>query len=396
VEQQGLLVHGPRIYGIVIAVPDLVVSDGTRLHYRVGGSPAAPRFVILHGLGSDLDADAALVDAIGDRLHVVRLDLRGHGHSEPLTDPARYGWFDRAATDVVELLDALAWPTADLCGGSLGAAVSTATVLAHPERVRSLVLLAPAIGGGPALGNSVAAGFMQGARDLGLIGLLDQLVAAVPDFLPPEQLERTRATWGRQDDAAMRACVTALGEAQLVADLAELGRIARPTMVVGRRGDPLHPFELAEEYARHIPGARLVEDDGEVPLHLRPAALADLLVGFRRVELARGTKVFDAAPVRGRWRMLQSPDDVLELMDTSAVGVIACVADAGATFLAPIFDELVAVVCLSGTPLSHVGIVSREYQVPCLMGATIGDAPADGTEVEVDCSGGEGVVRAVS
>ncbi len=113
--------------------------------------------------------------------------------------------------------------------------------------------------------------------------------------------------------------------------------------------------------------------------------------------VGRGTKAFDAAPVRGTWRSLDTPDDVLELMDTGAVGVVACVADAGATFLAPIFDELTAVVCLSGTPLSHIGIVSREYQVPCLMAAELdGGAPADGDKVEVDCSGTEGVVRRVS
>jgi signal transduction protein with GAF and PtsI domain len=114
-------------------------------------------------------------------------------------------------------------------------------------------------------------------------------------------------------------------------------------------------------------------------------------------DLAKGTKVFDASPVRGTWRMLQSPDDVLALMDTTAEGIVACVADAGATFLAPIFDELTAVVCLSGTPQSHIGIVSREYQVPCVMGAEIvGTEPADGDAVEVDCSGPDGIVRLVS
>jgi len=111
-------------------------------------------------------------------------------------------------------------------------------------------------------------------------------------------------------------------------------------------------------------------------------------------DLASGSKVFDASPVRGTWRMLRSPDDVLALMDTSAEGVVACVADAGATFLAPIFDELAAVVCLSGTPLSHIGIVSREYQVPCVMSAVFnGEQPADGDAVEVDCSGEQGIVR---
>ena len=114
-------------------------------------------------------------------------------------------------------------------------------------------------------------------------------------------------------------------------------------------------------------------------------------------DIAFGTKVFEAPAVRGTWRALRSPDDVLALMDTTAAGVVACVADAGATFLAPIFDELTAVVCFSGTPQSHIGIVSREYQVPCVMGAEIvGTEPVDGDAVEVDCSGTDGVVRQVS
>jgi phosphoenolpyruvate-protein kinase (PTS system EI component) len=113
-------------------------------------------------------------------------------------------------------------------------------------------------------------------------------------------------------------------------------------------------------------------------------------------EIGTGTKVFDAAPVRGTWRRLDTPEDVLDLMDDTAEGVVACVEDAGATFLAPIFDELAAVVCLSGTPLSHIGIVSREYQVPCVMSTALGTTPANGDPVEVDCSGDLGVVRAVA
>ena len=112
-------------------------------------------------------------------------------------------------------------------------------------------------------------------------------------------------------------------------------------------------------------------------------------------ERGRGTKVFDAGPVRGRWKALSSPDDVLALMDTSAEGVIALVRDAGATFLAPVFHELSAVVCTGGTPRSHIGIVSREFQVPCVIGVTFAGAePAPDTEVEVDCTAAEGVVRA--
>ncbi len=110
-------------------------------------------------------------------------------------------------------------------------------------------------------------------------------------------------------------------------------------------------------------------------------------------QIGTGTNVFEAAPVRGRWRRLSNPDDVIALLDDSAEGVVACVADAGATFLAPIFDDLTAVVCLSGTPMSHIGIVSREYRVPCLMSVTLTVEPDDEALVEVDCSVEPGAVR---
>jgi signal transduction protein with GAF and PtsI domain len=111
-------------------------------------------------------------------------------------------------------------------------------------------------------------------------------------------------------------------------------------------------------------------------------------------EIGRGAKVFDAAPVRGRFLAMEGPDDVLALMDTGADGVVALVRDAGATFLAPIYHELTAIICTSGTVRSHIGIVSREFQVPCVMGCRfIGEEPAVGSPVELDCSGAEAVVR---
>ena len=111
-------------------------------------------------------------------------------------------------------------------------------------------------------------------------------------------------------------------------------------------------------------------------------------------EIGRGAKVFDHEPVLGRLRHLDGPDDVLALMDTGAEGVVALVRDAGATFLAPLFHELTGIVCTTGTPRSHIGIVSREFQVPCVMAAVFaGDEPATGTQIEVDCSGPDGVVR---
>ena len=96
----------------------------------------------------------------------------------------------------------------------------------------------------------------------------------------------------------------------------------------------------------------------------------------------------------GAFRAIETPDDVLDLMDNGAEGIVALVRDAGATFLAPIYHELTGVICTGGTPRSHIGIVSREFQIPCIMGAEFeGDLPAQGTRVEIDCSGDTGLVR---
>lgn len=107
-----------------------------------------------------------------------------------------------------------------------------------------------------------------------------------------------------------------------------------------------------------------------------------------------GQKVFASPPVRGVWRELRGPDDVLALMDAGADGVVAAVRDAGATFLAPLYADLAAVVCMSGTPRSHIGIVSREYELPCVTSASFpGGEPVDGATVEVDCSQDDAVIR---
>ncbi|HEY2814306.1 MAG TPA: PEP-utilizing enzyme [Acidimicrobiales bacterium] len=111
-------------------------------------------------------------------------------------------------------------------------------------------------------------------------------------------------------------------------------------------------------------------------------------------DVGRGARVFEAAPVRGQCKVLDGPDEVLDLMTTGADGVLAIVRDAGATFLAPIYHELTGIVCTSGTPRSHIGIVSREFQVPCVMGCVFdGDEPADGDQIELDCTDDEAIVR---
>src|SRR6476659_4685813 len=103
-------------------------------------------------------------------------------------------------------------------------------------------------------------------------------------------------------------------------------------------------------------------------------------------EIGRGTRVFEAKPVHGALRVLEGPHDVLALLDEGAEGVIAVVRDAGATFLAPLYHDLTGVVCTAGTLRSHIGIVTRDFRLPCIMGAAFDVDPVDGQAVELDCS----------
>ena len=103
-------------------------------------------------------------------------------------------------------------------------------------------------------------------------------------------------------------------------------------------------------------------------------------------------KVFDHGPVRGLSRHMRTAADVVDL---DQPGTVAIVKDPGAVWLAKLAPLLAAVVCTTGTPRSHVGIMARNLGLPCVVGAEFpGGVPADGTEVEVDCSGDDGVIRA--
>jgi len=119
----------------------------------------------------------------------------------------------------------------------------------------------------------------------------------------------------------------------------------------------------------------------------------------RMRELGRGQKVFDHEPVRGVLRVMEGRDDVIGLLDALDDGdvqsgeVVVLVRDAGATFLAPLYLDLAAIICTGGTMRSHIGIVSREHGLPCVMGCVFESDPVDGAEIELDCSGDEGVVR---
>jgi phosphohistidine swiveling domain-containing protein len=100
-----------------------------------------------------------------------------------------------------------------------------------------------------------------------------------------------------------------------------------------------------------------------------------------------GDNVFKApADVAGTAHYISDVDKVMEML-TGGVpeNTVAIIDDSGGTLTAPILGEFKAVVCMGGTVRSHLGILTREYNVPCLMNAQL-DGLADGDEVTVEYS----------
>lgn len=100
-----------------------------------------------------------------------------------------------------------------------------------------------------------------------------------------------------------------------------------------------------------------------------------------------GENVFKApADVTGTARYISDVDKVMEML-TGGVpeNTVAIIDDSGGTLTAPILGDFTAVVCMGGTVRSHLGILTREYNVPCLMNAQL-DGLSDGDEVTVEYS----------
>lgn len=100
-----------------------------------------------------------------------------------------------------------------------------------------------------------------------------------------------------------------------------------------------------------------------------------------------GDNVFRAKEdVSGTARFVSNVETVMEML-TGGVpdGTIAIIDDSGGTLTAPILGDFTGVVCMGGTIRSHLGILTREYGVPCLMAAVL-DGLREGDQVLVEYS----------
>lgn len=201
--------------------------------------------VLVHGFASNKEVNwvaTRWVDALKRaRRRVIAPDMRGHGASTKLYDPAAYHTATMA-DDVRALLDHLGLGWADILGYSMGARITAHLALADPERVRSAIL------GGLGMRLVEGAGLPEGIAE----ALEAPSAADVADR--QGRIFRSFADETHSDLSALAACIR--GSRQSLTP-GEAGRIAVPVLVAVGTNDEIagSPHDLAAL----IPGAQAVD-----------------------------------------------------------------------------------------------------------------------------------------
>ena len=113
--------------------------DGYRMRYLRGGS--GPPLLLLHGLLGYSFSWRFTLPVLAERATVYAVDMPGAGFSD--RPPNANGSFRAHAERLLRFLDSVGVESCDLLGTSHGGAVAMRAAALAPERVRSLILVAP-------------------------------------------------------------------------------------------------------------------------------------------------------------------------------------------------------------------------------------------------------------
>ncbi len=251
--------------------------EGRTLAYTEYGE--GPRVVVLlHGLLLSQRMHEPLARALAKRGNrVITLDLLGHGASERPLDPQCYS-MTFFGEQVIALLDHLEVDEAVVLGTSLGANTAIEAAAIAPERVRGMVIEMPVLDGALL---ACALAFTPLMIALSFGEPLMRLVQAGAQRAP-------RLPWladfvvdtVRQDPAPGAAVLQGLFFGRIAPHRSERRRIETPTLVIGHKRDPVHPFTDAGMLAEELPNGRLLEASSIIELRIAPERLTGEIADF--------------------------------------------------------------------------------------------------------------------
>jgi pimeloyl-ACP methyl ester carboxylesterase len=118
------------------AMPRVSIND-VALYYEITGT--GPPLVLVHGFACGIRSWDPQVKALARRFRVITYDVRGHGVSDAPHEALRYSQ-PISVADLGALLDRLRIKRAIVGGLSMGGNIALNFALAHPERVRALIV----------------------------------------------------------------------------------------------------------------------------------------------------------------------------------------------------------------------------------------------------------------
>ncbi len=265
-------------------MPTCVVND-VSIRYELTGT--GERLLFISGTGADLRDSPRLTDGpLGQAFEILAYDQRGLGQSSVPEWP--YGMAD-FADDAAALVQAVGWDDCLVLGVSFGGMVAQELAIAHPARVRRLVLActSPGGAGGASYPLHELARLDPEERVIRQMELLDTRWDAAWRRAHPEMeaMVRERARLERAGDPGFANQLAARAHHDTTA---RLGQIGCPTLVCGGRFDGIAPPVNSEFLASSIPGAQLSFFDGGHLFFLQDPAAMPAVAAF----------LGDAAPVR--------------------------------------------------------------------------------------------------
>jgi pimeloyl-ACP methyl ester carboxylesterase len=250
---------------------------GRRIAYTTFG--AGPRVIVLiHGLLMDSRMFTNLAPKLADAgYRVVLADMYGHGASDQPHDMTVYS-MTQFGRDVIALIDHLGVESAVVGGTSLGANVTLEAAVAGPHRVRAMFIEMPVLEHGI---TAAAAAFVPLALALRIAKAPMRGLSWLTRKIPRTHwLVDVLIDFVRRDPAASLAVLDGLTFGRIAPPGEERRRLEMPALLVGHPRDLIHPFGDAEQTARELPNARLVQASSMYEWRLSPERLDGELLAF--------------------------------------------------------------------------------------------------------------------